>query len=234
MPNALSGIESSLDLAPNQRKRTVWRFDGGGGSETNFRLLLQQGYQIHAKGLSSSRAAALAKRVTRWDACDDVWLGEVIPDFQWERPVRVFVQRRMKNDNVIHNYYVSTLTLPSKKDFLSLYRDRGGAEVEQFREDKSGLALAVRRKRSFNGQSAYILLTDLAHNLLADFKRHALAGSRFESYGLKRITRDLLCFPGILVFDTQGKLIEVRLLSQKKNSAELLICLERYCFERFG
>ena len=123
---------------------------------------------------------------------------------------------------------------PSKKDFLSLYRDRGGAEVEQFREDKSGLALAVRRKRSFNGQSAYILLTDLAHNLLADFKRYALAGSRFENYGLKRIVRDLLCFPGILVFDDQGKLAEVRLLSQKKNSAELLICLERYYSEHFS
>lgn len=233
LPNALSGIESSLDLAPRQRKRTVWRFDGGGGSEANFRLLLQQGYQIHAKGLSSRRAAALAKSVARWDAYGEIWLGEARPNFQWEHPVRVFVQRRIKKDKLIHSYYVSTLTLPSKKDFLSLYRERGGAEVEQFREDKSGLALAARRKRSFNGQNAYILLTDLAHNLLADFKRHALAGSRFENYGLKRIVRDLLCFPGRLRFDAQGKLIEIRLLSQKKNAADLLTCLEKYYCKRF-
>lgn len=230
----MQGIQTSLDLSLKQRKRTVWRFDGGGGSEANFRLLLQQGYQIHAKGLSSSRAAALAKRVTRWDAHDDIQLGEVHPNFEWERPVRVFVQRRLKNDKMVHSYYVSTLTLPSKKRFLALYRDRGGAEVEQFRQDKSGLALAVRRKASFNGQSAYILLTDLAHNLLADFKRHALAGSRFEAYGLKRIVRDLLCMPGILAFDAQGNLAEVKLLSQKLFSSDLLMCLERYYFERFS
>jgi hypothetical protein len=144
------------------------------------------------------------------------------------------VQRRLKNDKILHSYYVSTLTLPSKKQFLTLYRERGGAEVEQFRQDKSGLAMAVRRKSSFNGQSGYILLTDLAHNLLADFKRHALVGSRFETYGLKRIVRDLLCFPGTLTFDDEGKLVYVKLPSQMKNSTDLLFCLERYYLERFS
>ena len=94
--------------------------------------------------------------------------------------------------------------------------------------------MAVRRKSSFNGQTAYILLTDLAHNLLADFKRYALNGSRFEAFGLKRIVRDLLCRPGELVFDDQGNLVYVKLLSQMKNSADLLICLERYSLERFS
>lgn len=235
LPNAMQGVQSSLDLDPKQRNRTVWRFDGGGGSEENFRLLLQQGYQVHAKGLSSSRAAALAKRVTRWDACEDgLWLGEVKTDFHWGRPLRVFVQRRMKNDKVLHSYYVSTLTLPSKKGVLTLYRERGAAEVEQFRQDKSGLAMAVRRKASFHGQSAYILLTDLAHNLLADFKRHALMGSRFETYGLKRIVRDLLCLPGTLTFDDEGRLVHVKLLSQMNISTDLLFCLERYYLERFS
>ena len=94
--------------------------------------------------------------------------------------------------------------------------------------------MAVRRKSSFNGQIAYILLTDLAHNLFADFKRHALMGSRFETYGLKRIVRDLLCLPGTLTFNDEGKLVYVKLLSQKKNSTDLLFCLERYCLERFS
>ena len=195
---------------------------------------MQHGYHIHAKGLSSSRAAALAKQVTRWDAYDDIWLGEVKPTFDLGRPFRVFVQRRYKNDKFLHSYFVSTLTLPSKKRFLHLYQKRGGAEVEQFRQDKSGLAMAARRKSSFNGQSAYILLTDLAHNLLADFKRHALRGSRFEQYGIKRIVRDLLGLPGTLIFDDYGKLVYVKLVSQKQNSSDLLICLERYCLERFS
>jgi len=42
------------------------------------------------------------------------------------------------------------------------------------------------------------LLTDLAHNLLADFQHRALIGSRFENYGPKRIIRDLLRIPGNL------------------------------------
>lgn len=62
LPDALQGVQSSLELAAKQRKRTVWRMDGGGGSDANFRRLLRQGYQLHAKGLSSSRAAALAKK----------------------------------------------------------------------------------------------------------------------------------------------------------------------------
>jgi len=206
--------------------------DGGGGSDANFRLLLQRGYQIHAKGISSSRAAALAKKVSRWDAYGDIWLGEVEPAFDLGRPFRVFVQRRRKKGKFLHNYFVSTLKFPSKKHFLTTYNARGGAETEQFREDKNGLAMAVRRKRSFTGQMGYILLTDLAHDLLADFKRHALQGSRFEKYGLKRIIRDLLCMPGMLVFDNK-KLVRIELLSQKQNSSELLKCLERYYFERF-
>lgn len=207
--------------------------DSGGGSEANFRHLLQQGYHIHAKGISSSRAAALAKQVSRWDAYGDIWLGEVEATFDLGKPVRVFVQRRCKKEKFLHSYFVSTLKLPSKTHFLSYYNDRGGAEVQQFREDKSGLAMAIRRKRSLTGQTGYILLTDLAHNLLADFKHQALCSSRFEHYGLKRIVRDLLCMPGSLFFDDQ-KLVRVELLSQKQNAADLLTCLEKYYFTRFS
>jgi len=59
------------------------------------------------------------------------------------------------------------------------------------------LALA-RRKRSFTGQKGYILLTDLAHNLLADFAHHGLNRSSFAGFGPKRIVRDLLNMPGLL------------------------------------
>ena len=233
LPDALKGVQSALALDEKQRQRTVWRMDGGGGSDANFRLLLQQGYQLHAKGFSSSRAAALAKDVLRWDAYGDIWLGEVEPTFELGRPFRLFVQRRRKKEQFLHSYLVSTLKLPSKMHFWAHYDARGGAETEQFREDKSGLAMAVRRKRSLAGQKGYILLTDLVHNLLADFKHHALIGSRFEGYGTKRIVRDLLCMPGLLVFDDK-KLVRVDLLSQKQNAHDLLICLQRYYSQRFS
>lgn len=144
------------------------------------------------------------------------------------RPVRVFVKRLRKDGKFRHSYYVATLSLPSKRHFQACYNDRGGAEVEQFRGDKSGLCLAARRKRNFLAQKGFILLTDLAHNLLADFYHRALVGTRFESYGLKRIVRDLLATPGRLVFDA-GELRRIELLSLKHFASDLLICLERYC-----
>ena len=111
---------------------------------------------------------------------------------------------------------------------MACYDDRGGAEVEQFRSDKSGLNLEVRRKHSFLGQKGDILLTDLAHNLLADFYGKALVGSRFESFGVKRIVRDLLAVPGRLIFDGE-KLARVELLTLNQFAKDLVICLERYC-----
>lgn len=147
------------------------------------------------------------------------------------RPVQVFVKKRLKKDKYMHSYYLSTLSFPSKGLFMASYDRRGGAEVEQFRNDKSGLGLEARRKRSFLGQKGYILLTDLAHNLLADFYHRALLGSPFEGYGPKRIVRDLLALPGRLVFDGD-RLARVELLSLKHLAKDLAICLERYGSDR--
>jgi hypothetical protein len=220
--------ENALELAPSQRKRTVWRLDGGAGSDEHIRWLLARDYHLIAKGMSNRRAGTLAEQVRRWDAYGDVWLGEVAPPVDFGRPARVFVKRRLKKDKFRHSYYVTTLSLPSKGHFMTCYNDRGGAEVEQFRNDKSGLSLAARRKRDFMAQKGFILLADLAHNLLADFSRRALVGTRFESYGLKRIVRDLLAMPGRLVFES-GELKRIELLSLKQFANDLLICLEKYC-----
>lgn len=178
--------------------------------------------------MSSRRAEALAHQVRRWDVYQDAWLGEVTSPTDYGRPVRTFVKRRRKDDAFRYSSYISTLALPAKSQFMACYDDRGGAEVEQFRNDKSGLSLEARRKHSFLGQKGYILLTDLAHNLLADFHHHALSGTRFESYGLKRIVRDLLAIPGRLVWD-DGNLVRIELLSLNQNARELAVCLEKYC-----
>ena len=225
---AVLAAETALELSAEQRKRTVWRLDGGAGSDEHIRWLLQRDYHIVAKGMSHSRAEALSRQVSRWDAYGGVWLGEVKPPVDYGRPVRVFFKRRLKDGAFAHSYYVLTLSLPSKGLFMAKYDARGGAEVEQFRGDKSGLGLEARRKRSFLGQKGYILLTDLAHNLLSDFYHQALIGTRFESFGPKRIVRDLLTMPGKLVFE-EGRLARVELLTQKQFAGDLAICLERYC-----
>ena len=201
--------------------------DGGAGSDEQLRWLLARDYHVIAKGTSNRRAEALARLVRRWDACDSYWLGEVPSPVDFGRPVRVFIKKRVKDDQFRHSYYVSTLSQPSKGLFMAYYDQRGGAEIEQFRNDKSGLNLTARRKRCFLAQKGYILLTDLAHNLLTDFHHRALIGSRFEGYGPKRIIRDLLQMPGKLTF-SDGKLTRIELLSLKHFSKDLLICLERY------
>ena len=224
---AVLATEIALELAPNQRKRIVWRIDGGAGSDDHLTWLLDRGYHVVAKGMSNRRAEALARQVHRWDAYHDVWLGAVAPPVDYGRPIRVFVKRRLKDDAFCHSYYVSSLSLPSKGLFMACYDNRGGAEVEQFRSDKSGLNLEVRRKHSFPAQKGYILLTDIAHNLMADFYHQALIGSPFEAYGVKRIVRDLLKMPGRLVFDGK-KLVQVELLTLNQFAKALAICLERY------
>lgn len=222
------GAEIALELEPQQRQRIVWRMDGGAGSDEQFRWLIERGYHVIGKSLSNFRACALARQARRWDDYDDYQLAEVPPPVDYGRPVRVFVKRRWKEDKWCHSSYLSTLRLPSKGHFLVCYDQRGGAEVEQFRQDKQGLYLATRRKSSFPGQQGYILLTDLAHNLLANFRHRALQNSPFADYGLKRIVRDLLHIPGRLWFDGQ-QLKRIELLTLNQNTKDLIICLERYC-----
>ena len=68
---AVLGVERSFELAESQRKRTLYRLDGGSGTDENLAWLLERGYQVLAKGFSGKRAHALAAHVQRWDAYDD-------------------------------------------------------------------------------------------------------------------------------------------------------------------
>ena len=228
------GVESSLELSAQQRKRTLYRLDGGSGTDENLRWLLERGYQLLAKGFSGRRAHALGRRVQRWDAYgDQSWLGSVTPTFDLGASVHVLVKRWLHEGRWKHSYYVTTLTFPSKRAFMDEYNLRGGAEVEQFRADKSGLHLSARRTRSFEAQKALILLTDLTHNLLSDFRHRALDDSRFARWGLKRIVRDLLAIPGRLRFEN-GQLKRIELLSTHPHVDELIVGLEKYCSGHFG
>jgi len=201
--------------------------DGGSGSDENLRWLLARQYQFIAKGFSNRRARAWAEQVKRWDTYGDAFVAEIPSPIDWGCPVRVFIKKRPKKNYFCYSYYLSTLKLPSKGHFMSRYNNRGGAEVEQFRNDKLGLYLASRRKNNFLAQKGLILLTDLAHNLLADFHHKALIGSKFETFAQKRIVRDLLQIPGLLVFEGD-KLKKISLLSTHPNSEPLLICLKKY------
>jgi hypothetical protein len=231
---AVLGVESSFDLAPEQRQRTVYRLDGGSGTDENLRWLLARGYQLIGKGFSGKRACALATQVKRWDNyADRCFLGRVSPTFDLGRPLDVIVKKYLEKGKWKHSYYLTTLVFPSKVAFMHLYDQRGGAEIEQFRDDKDGLHLSARRKHALSAQKSLVLLTDLTHNLLADFCHRGLVDSRFAQWGPKRIVRDLLAIPGRLYF-ANGQLIRIELLATHPYTDELIICLERYCSSCFG
>ncbi len=231
---AVLGVESSIDLAGSQRNRVLFRLDGGSGTDKNLTWLLSRGYQILSKGFSARRAHALARRVQRWDLyAEERWLGWVEPTFDLGYPVKTLVKRQRHKDGFKYSYYVTTLTFHSKMALMRQYDQRGAAEIEQFRTDKSALHLSSRRKHGLVAQTALILLTDLVHNLLADFHSRALVDSRFAGWGLKRIVRDLLAMPGRLHFQA-GQLEQIDLLSSHQYADELIICLERYCSGRFS
>jgi hypothetical protein len=107
----------------------------------------------------------------------------------------------------------NALDLSPKQRKRTVMRTDGGAEVEQFLSDKNGMHLEVRRKHNFYAQQGFISLKDLAHNLLADFYQRVLLGSRFDTYGVKRIVRDLLRTPGNLVLEKRN-LVCIELLSK--------------------
>ncbi|MEM7345902.1 MAG: transposase [Chloroflexota bacterium] len=234
MQPAVLGAETALELGLEQRNRTIYRLDGGAGTDEKLRWLVERGYHFIAKGFSGKRAYALAQQVSRWDRYDDTsWLGAVQSPIDFGYPVQMMVKRCLQKDQWKHSYYVSTLAFSSKQAFMARYNLRGAAEIEQFREDKNGLHLSARRKQSFAAQQAIILHTDLVHNLLADFRHCALAHSRFQNWGLKRIVRDLLAIPARLYFH-RAQLNRIELLDAHPYSQELIICLEKYCSRDFG
>lgn len=231
---AVRGTEIALELPKKRRQRTIYRLDGGSGSDENLRWLLKRGYHIIAKGFSGKRAYTLAGKVQRWDAYRErCFLGNVASPVDFGRPVQMMVKKWRHRDKWKHSYFVTTLAFPSKQAFMRRYDLRGGAEIEQFRADKNGLHLSARRKQSFQSQRAIILLTDLTHNLLADFRRRALGGSPFSQWGVKRIVRDLLAIPGRLCFDG-SQLNRINLLETHPYAHDLLICLEKYVANSFG
>ncbi|MBN1876006.1 MAG: transposase [Anaerolineae bacterium] len=117
---------------------------------------------------------------------------------------------------------LSTLALPMSK-LWEVYDGRGGAEIE-FRADKSGLQLHLRRKQSLNAQEAWVLLTDVAHNLRAWLHPWMLTGSAFEAFGPKRLVSDLLNVPGQLCFENE-QLTKVALWETHPYAAEMRLCL---------
>lgn len=209
--------------------KVVIRSDAEQGTDHNLSYILWLGFQLLMKGYSGKRTRALVARTadTAWLADPNGknrWLATALVQLQLGRRTHSYLLRWLgSNSQLAHATLHTTLTIPGFAVW-TLYDQRAQTEIE-IRADKSGLSLHRRRKQSLNAQEAWIILTDIAHNLLAWLQPWMLAGSAFEAFGPKRLVNELLKIPGhILVED--GCLKKVTLWRSHPYASEMRLCLQ--------
>jgi hypothetical protein len=215
---------------PRQRQHIIVRADAEMGTDANLSYLLWQGFPLLMKGYSGRRTESWVAQLD-----PDAWQGD--PDRSDRSaacaPVSLRLGRHLTSyvlswPNQKQEWQYATLhsTLPYPVFVLwNLYDGRGSMEVE-IRADKSGLSLPQRRKHSLAAQEGWIVLTDVAHNLLAWLTPWMFVGSAFEGFGPKRVVKDLFWIPGQLTFKGD-QLRKVALRETHPYAAEMQLCLRK-------
>ena len=200
---ALQDLVQRLALTPAQVHQIVIRTDAGLGIDANINWLLWAGYQVLTKGMSHMRAKAQARRVPEADWLRDPqrerWIAPAPQPPRFARRTQVYVLRWPSKQGPRYSTLISTLPDLAPLATWQAYDARGAAENE-FRGDKQGLQLPKRRKRHWAAQMVLILLTDVAHNLLAWLQPAVLAEGPCAGFGPLRMVQDLLNIPGRLEF----------------------------------
>ena len=241
-----------LDVQPEERRRTLIRVDGGGGSIGNLNALLTAGYAFAIKEYSARRASKLASSVSDWVPDTNHperqigWVTSESTDYQG--PVRRLAVRS-RTSQQRYQYAVLLFAHLTDADLLRLmgerptsdaatimraylhfYDQRGGGVESSFGQDKSGLGITKRTKKRFQAQRFLMLLGTLAHNLVVWSRRWLAQSSpevaaRLRHYGMKRILRDLYAIKGVLHFDAQGRLVAITLCAASSLSKLMLLAL---------
>jgi hypothetical protein len=229
----VTAAEARLKLDEGQRRRTVLRIDAGGGSVADVNWALTQGYQVHGKDCSGTRAKVLAASVRTWFSDPQNASREMgwvtLPADMYCRPVRRIAVRCRKNNGQwgygvivsalapadvlrLTGGYVSDQTNPQAVllAYVQFYDQRGGGVETAIKQDKQGLHTAKRNKKRFEAQQILSALEVLAHNVLI-WARNWLAPRcpKVAQLGLKRLVRDVFRLDGILVFDQRFQLVHV-------------------------
>jgi len=201
--------------APNKRKRTLVRIDGGFGTDHNLNWLMWRGYEFIAKGYGGKRAASLAASVP-----EDGWregptesqpLGEPLTPHRHARKSKAVLRRWFDEKGEPHqDYLASTLHELEAAQIATLYDARGAMEVD-IRGDKRGLGIEKRRKKNFWAQEALVLLAQLSHNLLVWFKRWFLGGTEAAKLGVERLVREVMRMPGEVRIGRRGRKVRLKL-----------------------
>lgn len=221
-----------MALPAARQRRLLWRLDGGFGTDGAINWLLSRDGRLLVKGFSARRAAKVVREVPQ-----DDWI-EVGPQ-KWVAPVANPVRYIRRTQTLAVDWMTPTgkekcallihqLFDQSPADIVHCYNARGGMETE-IREDKAGLQLVRRRKHAWNAQAAWVVLTDLAHNLIKWTGPWMWQGTSFEDFGSLRIVQDLLPIPGRLEFGGRhgDRLQKVALQRSHPYAAEMQRCLQQ-------
>lgn len=186
-----------------QRRHVWWRLDGGFGSDGSLNWLLPRGSPFVAKGYSARRARHLTEALpaAAWQVLrPGKWFAPLSPGPSFVLPTQtVAVRWQPERKPLKYALLIHTLPAYSPIEVVRCYEARGGQEVD-IKEDKLGLQLVRRRKHKWNAQATWVILTDIAHNLLTWTHEWMFHESRFETFGLLRLTHDVLNIPGRLEF----------------------------------
>lgn len=227
-------MEQALNLSPKQRKNTILRIDGGGGSDDDINWMLARDYRVLVKVHNWQRAVKLAKTVAQWHPdpkVPDREIGWVEQPHAYAQPMRQLAVRKRKANDTWH-YLVLVFNLSDAQLFelagvdqssaptalpvmlaaLYAYDGRGGGAETQNKNDKQGLGLNHRNKQRFVAQEMLVLLAQLAHNLVI-WTRDELsqADRRLIKFGILRTVRDALQIPGTLRLNAAGQVKQITL-----------------------
>jgi hypothetical protein len=219
----LQSLDQFLAFTAEQKLCTILRTDAGFGSDDNIDYALDENWQILTKGFSGQRAMSLVRKAdpqSWFDLGKKRWVMKVQNPPTYIRPVQFLLLRWLTEQEKEKQATVICSILEwSLEEVIAHYDDRGSCETE-IQADKGGLKLEQRRKKHLAAQEALVLITDLAHNLLAWATRWAFPGGAFAALGTERLIEDVFAIPGRLLFE-QNELKEVQLNQEHPYAAEV-------------
>jgi Transposase DDE domain group 1 len=149
----------------------------------------------------------------------------------YRRTQTAVLKWKTEEDTYWHSLLITSLMGHSLAALAEAYDDRAAIEAE-LKADKGCLQLHQRRKQRLAAQEALVLLTDLAHNLLAWTREWIFRDSPFADAGIYRMIKELLPIPGKIVV-TEGQIVKLRLKASHPLAKPMLARLTR-SFDRFG
>lgn len=229
-------LDQFLSFSSEQKQRTILRSDSGFGSDRNLDFALDEDWQVLSKGYAARRTGSLARKAAQAEWVElgkGRWVTQAPSAPPYLRPVQYLLLRwQTETGDLKHATVITSILGWSWSTVIEHYDDRGACETE-IQADKSGLKICKRRKRQLAAQEALILLSDLAHNVLAWTKQWMQMQGACSSLGTVRMTEDALAIPGRLIFDPKDRLVEVQLNQLYPHVDQLKEGLERL-LEHFG